>query len=159
MSRAARAPSSGSRSRTVMPEPRFAAGVVNSAPRSRARPATARRAWWRMAANCLARSSGPLVGQASWCSSLKAQLRPGFGLVLELPGGPVGAVGEGEGEPAGLAGFAGAHAAGSGQRVDDRQAAATLGVRPGFGVPGGGRGAVGDFAGDAGPLGGSGVAV
>lgn len=32
--------------------------VVSSAPRSRAKPMTARRAWSRMVASCVARSSG-----------------------------------------------------------------------------------------------------
>src|SRR5690349_16044651 len=100
--------------------------------------------------------SGPLLLGGQWAehrgmvrsSWNGGWLRAGFGLVLELSGGPVGAAGEGEGEPAGLAGLAGAHAAGSGQRVDDRQAAAALGLRAGFGALGHGRGAVGDFAGD-----------
>jgi hypothetical protein len=51
--------------------------------------------------------------------------------VLQLPGDPVGTVGEGEGEPAGLAGLAGAHTAGLGQRRDDRESPAAFGVRPG----------------------------
>src|SRR5436309_10333416 len=103
-----------------------------------------------MSASCRARSSGPLAESGMVMSSLRGPLRPGFGLVLDLPGGPVGAVGEGEGEPAGLAGLAGAHAAGSGQRVDDRQAAAALAVQAGVRTLGQGWRAVGDFAGDAG---------
>src|SRR5262249_44564689 len=101
--------------------------------------------------------SGPLLLDGQWAghrgmvSSLwnRGRLRAGFGLMLELSGGPVGAVGEGEGEPAGLADLAGAYAARSGQRVDDRQATAALGVRARFSAPGHGRGAVGDFASDA----------
>src|SRR6266496_3811199 len=123
MSRAVRAPVSGSRSGTVVPEPGNSGRSVNSAPRSRARPMTARRA----AADALHRSRGSLADWGIVVSSFEgAGSRPGLGLVLHLPGGPEGAVGEGEGEPGGLAGLAGAHPAGSGERGDDRQSPPAL---------------------------------
>src|SRR6266542_1279608 len=84
MSRAVRAPVSGSRSGTVVPEPGNAGRSVNSAPRSRARPMTARRA----AADALHRSRGSLADWGIVVSSFEgAGSRPGLGLVLHLPGG------------------------------------------------------------------------
>src|SRR6266568_7525383 len=133
MSRAVRAPVSGSTSGTAVPEPGNSGREVNSNPRSRARPMTARRA----AADALHRSWGSLADWGIVVSSLAgAGSCPGFGLVLDQPGDPEGAVGQGEGEPGGLAGRAGAHPAGLSERGDDPQAPAAFGVRAGFHAPG-----------------------
>src|SRR5262249_48805547 len=124
---------------------RAALSVPRGVPGSGVRLLTA----WRAVPDAAARSPWSLAGWGIVLFSFQGGSRAGFRLGFDVVADPLDSVGEGEGEPGGLAGLGSAHTAGLGQRGDDRQTPAALLVRAGFQAPGLGRRGIADLAGDA----------